>query len=93
MAYIVPYTKGCGFFYRVELIFIQVIFQSRFAIENMIIDADTLPPYLPERKGYITLLFKGFKNGIMEDVCTFTVFFEVENTGIIRFKNRTKTKN
>lgn len=43
------------------------------------IDANKLPPYLPERKGYITLQFKNRVNGVMEDIGTITVYFEVEN--------------
>lgn len=74
-------------------IFIHILFQSHFSIENLIIDANKLPPYLPERKGYTTFQFKNKKNGVMEDISTMTVYFEMESTGINRLKNIAKKKN
>lgn len=59
----------------------------------MIVDPETLPPYLPERKGFVTLRFQFKKNGILKDTATVTAFFELENTAIDRLKNRSKKKN
>lgn len=81
------------FFYLLLRSFQNYFFlQSRYSIQNLIIDADRLPPYLPERRGYVSLKFTGKDNGVMKDLSALVIFFEVENIGISRFKNVTKKK-
>lgn len=56
------------------------IFQTEISIKNWIVNADNLPPYLPEKKIFINLRFTNKKNSIIEEMNNVTFFFALENS-------------
>lgn len=52
----------------------------------MVVDPDRFPPYLPERKGYFKIVLLSKQNNITTTLTQSSVFFEIKNTALNRFK-------
>lgn len=52
----------------------------------MYLDAERFPPYLPERKGYIKMIFLAKENNVTTPLTQSTVYFTIKNAALKRFK-------
>lgn len=52
----------------------------------MVFDAERFPPYLPERKGYLKMTYINKENNVAIPLLQTTVYFEIKNSALNRFK-------
>lgn len=55
-------------------------------MQNVKLDADRFPPYLPERKGYFMLKFLVKENNLTTELSQSTIQYEIKNSALKRFK-------